>query len=120
MAAWLDEEPGAKTPQKILGNADLQNQVKMQDAAAEVLRERRHEGGALTFHTADLQPVLTSKVSLSILQERLHNRASRLTEDFMIAVNQATAGFLDQRGGRAEQQKPNGLEPEDNGVAPAE
>ena len=60
------------------------------------------------------------KVSLSILQERLHNRASRLTEDFMIAVNQATAGFLDQRGGRAEQQKPNGLEPEDNGVAPAE
>src|SRR6266581_1778176 len=42
VAAWLDEEPGAKTPQKILGNPDLQIQLRMQDAAAQVLRERRH------------------------------------------------------------------------------
>src|ERR1700733_7532926 len=27
VAAWLDEEPGAKTPQKILGNPDLQAQL---------------------------------------------------------------------------------------------
>jgi exoribonuclease-2 len=98
VAAWLDEEPGAKTPQKILGNADLQNQLKMQDAAAEILREKRHEAGALTFHTAELQPVLTPEGVVVDLQERLHNRASRLIEDFMIAANQATAGFLDQRG----------------------
>src|SRR5437762_4048376 len=33
VAAWLDEEPGAKTPQKILGNPELQTQLKLQDAA---------------------------------------------------------------------------------------
>ena len=100
VAARLDEEPGVKTPEKILGNADLQNQLKMQDAAAEVLRERHHEAGALTPEGVVVD-----------LQERLHNGASRLIEDFMIAANQATAGFLDQRGGRAEQQNRTALNP---------
>src|SRR3989454_11612086 len=80
VGAWLEEEPGAKTPQKILGNADLQNQLKMEDAAAAVLRERRHEAGALTFHTEDLQPVLTSEGVVVDLQARRHNRAGRLIE----------------------------------------
>lgn len=98
VAAWLDEEPGAKTPQKILGNADLQAQLKMQDLAAGFLRERRHEAGALTFHTTELQPVMSPEGQVTDLQVRLHNRASRLIEDFMIAANETTAGFLDLHG----------------------
>src|SRR5438477_12645092 len=98
VAAWLEEEPGAKTPQKILENPELQTQLKLQDAVAGLLRERRHEAGALTFHTTELQPVMSPEGQVVDLQARLHNRASRLIEDFMIAANQATAGFLDLRG----------------------
>jgi VacB/RNase II family 3'-5' exoribonuclease len=98
VAAWLDEEPGTKTPEKIIRNPDLQTQLKVQDAAAALLRERRHEAGALTFHTTELQPVMSPDGTVVDLQARLHNRASRLIEDFMIAANEATAGFLDQHG----------------------
>jgi VacB/RNase II family 3'-5' exoribonuclease len=98
VAAWLDEEEGVKTPEKIVGNAELQTQLKIQDAAAGLLRGRRHQAGALTFQTAELQPVLSAEGVVIDLQAREHNRASRLIEDFMIAANQATAGFLEQRG----------------------
>src|SRR5438132_1466389 len=51
VAAWLDQEPGSRTPPKIQQNANLQNQLKLQDEAAGHLRQTRHEAGALTFHT---------------------------------------------------------------------
>ena len=98
VAAWLDEEPGAKTPQRLLGNGDLQVQLKMQDAAAHLLRERRHEAGALTFQTTELRPVVTPDGTVVDLQAHVHNRATRLIEDLMIAANEVNAGFLEQHG----------------------
>jgi exoribonuclease-2 len=97
VAAWLEQEHGAEIPQKILGNSDLQNQLKIQDSAAQLLRGRRHEAGALTFHTTELQPIVSSEGVVVDLQTKLHNRASRLIEDFMIAANESTAGFIEQR-----------------------
>ena len=98
VAAWLDDDPKTKTPEKIERSAELQGQLKMQDAAAQALREKRHEAGALTFHTTELRPVVTADGTVVDLESKEHNRATLLIEDFMIAANQATAAFLEQRG----------------------
>ncbi len=98
VAAWLDKEPGAATPEKIQRNGDLQSQLVLQDKAASWLRARRHEAGALTFHTTELQPIMTPEGVVTDLQSKQHNRATLLIEDFMIAANQTTATFLEQRG----------------------
>jgi exoribonuclease-2 len=107
VAAWLEgleEKPGdhlteasQRTLQKIANSAELQSQLRLQDATAALLRQRRHEAGALTFHTAELQPVLADGEVVD-LQTRGQNRASLLIEDFMIAANQASAAFLDAKG----------------------
>jgi exoribonuclease-2 len=98
VAAWLDQESGAVTPEKIKKNQDLQEQLRLQDKAAQALRERRHEAGALTFHTTELQPVLSDDGTVVDLRSKQHNRATRLIEDFMIAANQTTATFLEKTG----------------------
>jgi exoribonuclease-2 len=98
VAAWLEQEAGAETPDKIKRNRDLQNQLRLQDQAAQYLRERRHEAGALTFHTLELQPIMSSEGVVVDLQAKQHNRATLLIEDFMIAANQTTAAFLEKRG----------------------
>ena len=98
VAAWLDEEPGAGTPEKLSRNRELQKQLRLQDTAAQWLRTKRHEAGALTFHTLELQPVMSPEGAVVDLQSKQHNRASLLIEDFMIAANQTTATFLEGRG----------------------
>jgi len=69
----------------------------LQDRAAARLRQRRHEAGALNFQTREFRPTLRDDGTID-LATREPNRAARLIEDFMIAANQVTAGFLDSRG----------------------
>jgi exoribonuclease-2 len=100
VAAWLEgesSEAGTATLQKIQKSEELQAQIRMQDTAAALLRKRRHEAGALSFHTSELQPIISVDGAVIDLQARRQNRASFLVEDFMIAANQATATFLDQK-----------------------
>ena len=110
VAEWLDEtsEPpslakGAseihlRTLSRIRESQELQEQLRIQDAAAEALRHARHEAGALSFHTSEMKPVLSSEGAVVDLEVRRQNRASLLIEDLMIASNQATAKFLDENG----------------------
>jgi VacB/RNase II family 3'-5' exoribonuclease len=98
VAAWLDGQAGADPPEKIRRNPNLQAQLKLQDKAAELLRQCRHDAGALTFHTTELQPIMSPDGMVVDLQSKQHNRATLLIEDFMIAANQTTATFLDARG----------------------
>jgi exoribonuclease-2 len=95
VAGWLE---GQTVPPKVGASEELQRQLKLQDNVAQALCERRHEAGALTFHTSELQPVLSAEGAVIDLQARHANRASLLIEDFMIAANQSTAIFLDQHG----------------------
>jgi VacB/RNase II family 3'-5' exoribonuclease len=105
VAAWLDgttglgvTEAGRLTLEKIEQSPELQAQLKLQDATAQCLRFRRHDAGALSFQTVELQPVMSPGGSVLDLATRQQNRASYIIEDFMIASNQATAGFLDTKG----------------------
>jgi exoribonuclease-2 len=105
VASWLDEKDGTgatdagrQTLAKIEKSPELQAQLKLQDATAQCLRVRRHEAGALSFQTTELNPVMSPEGSVLDLATRQQNRASYIIEDFMIASNQATAGFLDDKG----------------------
>jgi exoribonuclease II len=107
VAAWLDtsssvslpttlSEIDTRTVSKIEASQELQDQLRLQDAAAEALRDARHEAGALSFQTMDMRPVLSNEGTVVDLEVRHQNRAGLLIEDLMIASNQATARFLDK------------------------
>ena len=102
VAAWLANEAGDGSPvtvrvlEKIRSNPLLQDQLRKQDALAQALRQKRLEAGALTFETVELRPTLLPDGNLE-LHAGVHNTATHLIEDFMIAANQATVLFLQSK-----------------------
>jgi VacB/RNase II family 3'-5' exoribonuclease len=83
----------ADAPAKVAISADLQAQIKMQDAAAQALRKLRFENGALNIDTVEVRPVFLSDKSIDVVKQE-RNRASELIEDFMIAANGVVARRL--------------------------
>src|SRR5262249_15319206 len=59
VASWLGASV-ASTSLKIEQNRELQDQLMLQNSAAEALRKARHEAGALSFHTLQMNPVFSS------------------------------------------------------------
>jgi exoribonuclease-2 len=94
VGAWLD---GGAPPAKLASDAALQAQVRMQDEAAQRLRKRRHERGALDLETIEAHAVAREGkiVGLELTKK---SRARELIEDFMIAANGVMARFLEERG----------------------
>jgi exoribonuclease-2 len=95
VGAWL--EGTGPMPPAIATVPGLEENIRQQDAAAQALKERRHEAGALTLSTIEARPVFEND-SLRDLAEQAHNRATELIENFMIAANGVVAGFLDSKG----------------------
>jgi exoribonuclease-2 len=93
VAAWLE---GTSTTSKLENNPDLQEQLRLLDRTAEKLRSARHEVGALTFQTSEMNPIVSSEGVVLDLEVRRQNRAGLLIEDLMIASNQVVAKFLDE------------------------
>lgn len=73
----------------------ITEQLRLHATAASWLRERRIEGGALELETIEARPVAKDGrvVDLQVIRK---NRARDLVEDLMIAVNGATARFLER------------------------
>ena len=93
IGAWLDGRTPA--PRKLLANARLTEQIRIQDSAAQTLKKRRYEFGALDLETLEARPVVENgKVVRLELTKK--NRASDLIEDFMIAANGTMARFLEK------------------------
>jgi len=74
----------------------MDEQLKLQDEAAQRLRRLRVERGALSLQTIEPKAVWTDG-TLTDLKAEVQNRAKQLIEDFMIAANGVTATFLDAR-----------------------
>ena len=92
---WL--EGRAAAPPKVAASADLQAQLKLQDEAAQSLREQRHRLGGLNFDRVEAEAVITDgKVQEIRVQEK--NRASGLIEDFMVGANEVMARTLREAG----------------------
>lgn len=93
VGAWLEGRPHiAPPPTEVLAD-----QVRLQDTAAQRLRELRHERGALDLETIEARPVARGGriVDLELASK---NRARELIEDVMIAANSATARYLERAG----------------------
>jgi exoribonuclease-2 len=95
VGAWLEGKGAA--PAKVAASAELQAQLKLQDEAAQKLREARHRMGALTFDRVEAQPVMTDG-RVTAIAARISNRAAHLIEDFMIAANETMAQSLKAAG----------------------
>jgi exoribonuclease II len=91
VGAWL--EGRAAAPEKVARSADLQAQLKLQDEAAQALKNSRHRHGALDIETTEVNPVVLNEQVVDLVKQE-KNRATELIEDFMIAANGAVAVML--------------------------
>jgi exoribonuclease-2 len=95
VGAWLAGSGPLPPSAAIVPGMD--EQLRMQDRAAQALNQVRHERGALEFETADVEHVFDGD-TLTEVQPGGFNRAKALIENLMIAANGVVARFLDARG----------------------
>ena len=95
VGGWL--EGSAAAPAKVAASTDLQTQLQLQDEAAQALREKRHELGALDFDRGEAQAVI-SNGAVTDIRAHCRNRATQLIEDFMVAANEVMARTLADAG----------------------
>jgi VacB/RNase II family 3'-5' exoribonuclease len=91
VGAWLEGQ--ASAPPALAAVAGLDEQVRLQDRAAQRMRERRHEHGALDLETLEPRAVVSGS-QVTDLRADEKNRAQELIEDLMIGGNGAAAQFL--------------------------
>lgn len=89
VGAWLEGHGPGPSDEVIA------EQVKMQDEAAQRLRQRRIDHGALQFETIEARAVAKDGAVVD-LKLTLKSRARELIEDLMIAANGATARWLEE------------------------
>jgi len=94
VGAWLD---GAAAPEALAAVPGLDENLRLQDRAAQALKGSRHRRGALTLDTGEARPVFAGDEVRDIAVQH-RTRASELIEDFMIAANTTTARFLETHG----------------------
>ena len=91
VGTWLEDK--GPMPAEI-GKVDgLDQNLRLQDQAAQCLRAVRHEHGALYLETLEGRPVFDGD-NLKEIEAEQPNRAKELIEDFMIAANGVTARYL--------------------------
>lgn len=95
VAAWLDGS--GPMPERIGKTPGVEEQVRMQDQVAQVLKQVRHEHGALVLQSIEARPVFEGDTVVDLKAEK-PNRAKELIENLMVAANGATARFLVSKG----------------------
>jgi len=92
VGAWLENTSAA--PDKVASSPELQSQLKLQDQAAQALKNERYRHGALNIETIEVQPLMLNEKVVDVVRQE-KNRATELIEDFMIAANGVVARMLD-------------------------
>ena len=95
VAAWLDGT--AKIPEKIAKTSGLDENLRMQDQIAQIMRSVRYRHGALDLETIEPEALLSDGKVVDLRLDK-KNRAKELIEDFMIAGNGVSARFLEKHG----------------------
>lgn len=95
VGAWLESR--SEAPDKVAASAEIQEQLRLQNEAAERLCEARHRLGALDFDRVEAEAVV-SDGQVKDLKAQPRNRATRLIEDFMIAANHVMAQTISAAG----------------------
>src|SRR6185369_8288654 len=94
LAAWLEGD-GAPPP-ALAAVRGLDENLRLQDRAAQQMKNLRHLQGALNFETVQARPVFDGDEVRS-LDVETKNRAKEMIEDFMIAANGVTARYLSSK-----------------------
>ncbi len=89
---WLDGR-GA-IPARVRDLPGLEEQIRLQDNAAQLLRAMRKRNGALEFETVEAETVTVDGKVID-LKVTKHNRARDIIENFMVAANSAMARYLE-------------------------
>jgi len=95
VAAWLDGT--APAPQGVSAVEGMEEQLRIQDRAAQAMRAVRHRHGALSLETIEARAVFDGD-AISDLRPDEKNRAKELIEDFMIAANGVVSETLAAKG----------------------
>jgi VacB/RNase II family 3'-5' exoribonuclease len=93
VAAWLD---GGSIPAAITTVSGLAENLRLQDKAAQSMRNFRHIHGALSLETIEARPIFDGD-QVRDLEVEHQNRATDIIEDCMIAANGVTARYLTSR-----------------------
>jgi exoribonuclease-2 len=91
VAAWLE---GGAAPAAVAAVPGLDENLRLQDRAAQALKGLRQQHGALTFETLQGRAKFEGDEVCGLEVEKT-NRAKQLIEDFMVAANSVTAEFLE-------------------------
>ena len=94
VAAWLEGKNPA--PERVAAIPGLDQQIRIQDAIAQRLKNLRIDCGALQLESIEARPVFKGD-SLSGLEVERTNQAKELIENFMIVANEVTARYLEAR-----------------------
>ena len=95
VAAWLDGTGPA--PARVATVKGLDENIRLQDRIAKIMRGTRLSHGALQLQTLEPRPVYQGDELIDMSPD-VRNRAKDLIEDFMIAANGVSARFLDAKG----------------------
>jgi exoribonuclease-2 len=93
VGGWLDGTGPA--PAKVAASTELQTQLKLQNEAAQALRNQRYRNGALNLETTEVTPVILNQQVVDVTKQE-KNPATDLIEDFMIAANGVVARMLEK------------------------
>ena len=94
VAAWL--EGSIDVPLEIAVVKGLAENLRLQDKAAQSMKNLRHMKGALCLETIEAKPIFEGD-SILDLQVEEKNRAKDIIEDFMIAANGVTVRYLSSK-----------------------
>jgi len=94
VAAWL--EGNGPIPEPIAAVKGLDGNLRVQDHAAQSMKNFRHVHGALSFETIRVKTIF-EKDEVRELQIDRKNRAKDIIEDFMIAANGVIARYLSSK-----------------------
>jgi VacB/RNase II family 3'-5' exoribonuclease len=93
MGAWLENTGSA--PAKVAASAALQQQLRIQDATAQKLKNQRHQRGSLELETSELTAIMQNNQVVGLVPEQ-RNHATELIEEFMVAANGVMARRLEK------------------------
>jgi exoribonuclease-2 len=94
VAVWL--EGNGSLPEAIAAVEGLKENLRLQDKAAQSMKNLRHMHGALSLETVEARPVFDGD-KIRGLEVEKKNRAKDIIEDFMIAANGVNARYLSSR-----------------------
>lgn len=92
LADWLEGKISPPFP-RIISVPGLQEQIRLQDQIAQLLKSFRQAKGSLTLETIEAHPIIKDEQVVEVIISE-SNRAKSLIEEFMVAANAATSRFL--------------------------